>query len=123
MAAESGASGFDDRLARMEGTMRQLEMVQSNLKWGGGITLGVLAIVAGILIAVVVLALERSFTLTDLMTDIKADTTKVVTAMDYIREDMSEIKSDTNGLQQDLQAVAEAVGAKLEQKKADLSPQ
>jgi hypothetical protein len=91
MVAEPDASGLDDRLARMEATMRQLETVQADLKsgqwwlqWGGGAAAFVLGTVVAVLVAVVVMTLERSFTLTDRMTDIKADTSKVATAIDYL---------------------------------------
>jgi hypothetical protein len=131
MAAESGASGgFDERLARMEATMRQLETVQADLKsgqwwlqWAGGSAAVVLGIVAAVLVAVVVMTLERSFTLTDRMADIKADPSKVATAIDYLREDVSQIKTDTGALRSQLATVAEAVGAKLQEKKAEVAPQ
>jgi hypothetical protein len=130
MAAEPDASGFDDRLARMEATMRQLESVQADLKsgqwwlqWGGGAAAFVLGTVVAVLVAVVVLTLERSFTLTDRIADIKSDTSKGATAMDFLREDVSEIKLHTNAVRSDLERVAEAVGAKLQEKKAELVPQ
>jgi hypothetical protein len=130
MAAEPNVSPLDDRLARVEATMRQLETVQADLKsgqwwlqWGGGAAAFVLGTVVAVLVAVVVMTLERSFTLTDRMTDIKADTGKVVTAIDYLREDVSEIKIDTSALRSELANVAAAVGVKVEEKKAELSPQ
>jgi hypothetical protein len=121
---------LDDRLARVEATMRQLETVQADLKsgqwwlqWGGGAAAFVLGTVVAVLVAVVVMTLERSFTLTDRMTDIKADTGKVATAIDYLREDVPEIKIDTRALRSELASVAAAVGAKAEEKKAGLAPQ
>lgn len=108
--------------------MQQLETVQADLKsgqwwlqWGGGAAAFVLGTVVAVLVAVVVMTLERSFTLTDRMTDIKADTGRVVTAIDYLREDVSEIKNDTSALRSELASVAAAVGAEVEQK-AELAP-
>jgi hypothetical protein len=130
MTAEPDVSPLDARLARVEGTMRQLETVQADLKsgqwwlqWGGGAATVVLGTVVAVLVAVVVMTLERSFTLTDRMTDIKTDTSKVATAMDFVREDISEIRIDTSALRSELARVAAAVGVPPEEKKAELAPQ
>jgi hypothetical protein len=112
----------------MEAAVRQLEAVQADLKsgqrwlqWGGGTAAAVLAIVATTLVGVVVLQLQRSDALSDRIASVQVDTGKTATEMEFLREDVAEIKRDTQILRSDVQRVAEALDAKLEER-TELAP-
>lgn len=123
MADESDVGRFDDRLAQMEVAMRRLETVQADLesgqrwlRWGGGTAATVLVVVAATLVGVVVLQLQRSYDLSDRIAAVQVDTGKAATALEFVREDVAEIKNDTKILRSDLQSVADSLGVKLEQR-------
>lgn len=129
MTVDSEANRFDDRLARMEATVRELQSVQADLrsgqwwlKWGGGTASVVLGIIIAVLVGVVVVNLDRNFSLTDQLTNVRVDTGNLTTSMSFVREDVSEIKSDVKALRADLGRVAEAVGAKMDEQKTELVP-
>ena len=116
MTAESDASRLEDRLGRMEAAMSDLKNDQADLKsgqrwltWGAGI-------VCAVLVAVVAVNLDRNSALGDRVAEVQVTIGQLTTTMDFVREDVSEIKTD-------VKAVAAAVGANLpDEKKAELVP-
>lgn len=79
--------------------------------------------VVAVLVAVVAVDLARGFVLGDRVADVQVDTGKIATTMDFVREDVSEIKADIKAVRSDLERVAAAVGAtQPEEKKAELAP-
>lgn len=123
MAESPERSRIDERLTRMEATVRERQGVQKELRdtrcwlrWGGGTATAVLGIVTAVLVAVIMVNLTRSFVLTDQLADLRIDTGTLTSTMSFVREDVAEIKSDVKAMRGELRSVADAVGAKLEQK-------
>jgi hypothetical protein len=111
----------DERFERLEATMREIEKVQSELrseqtglKWMAGIVVGILVAGTGV-------SLTRSFVLSDSVAAVQVDTGKISTTLEFVREDVSELKSDVKAVRIDLERVAVAVGVNQPpEKKAEL---
>jgi hypothetical protein len=121
MAAELGTGQSDDRVARLETTVREIEKLQTelrsdraSLKWMAGLVVAILVAVTGV-------GLARSFVLSDRVADVQVDTAKIATAIGFVSDDVSEIKSDVKAIRSELANVAAAVGAtRPDEKKAEL---
>jgi hypothetical protein len=105
--------------ARLEATMREIERVQTELrseqtwlKWMAGSVVAVMLAGTGI-------GLSRSFVLSDRLADVQVDTAAIRV---IVEKDVTAIRSDVEKMRADIQRVADAVGAKLEEKKAELPP-
>jgi hypothetical protein len=108
-----------DRLARMEAALRDIERVQTELrseqtwlKWMAGTVVAVLLAVTGV-------GLSRSFVLGDRLADVQVDT---ATIRVIVEKDVTAIRSDVEKMRADIERVGDAVGAKLQENRAELSP-
>jgi hypothetical protein len=110
----------------MEATMRAIERVQTELrseqtwlKWMAGTVVAVFLAVTGV-------SLSRSFVLGDRLADVQVDTAtiRVIAEKDIsaIRSDVDAIRSDVEKMRADIARVGDAVGAKLKENGAELSP-
>lgn len=120
MPQATDADRFDQRLAQMDKAMNKMQSIQAELKtgqrwllWSGGTAVAVLGLVTAVLVAVVVVNLQRGYALTDQLYDVRADAGTLKTTMEFVREDVSEIKTDLKAARVDIESVARAVGADL----------
>jgi hypothetical protein len=85
----------------MTATQAELQSGQSNLKWGGGILITAFIAMVSILIAVVVVDINRAFTLGDRVADTQATSQRTESLLNTTRQDVIEIKSDVKSVQRD----------------------
>jgi hypothetical protein len=118
MAADPDAARFEARFERMETTMRAIEKVQTELrseqtwiKWYAGAVITVL-------VAVTVMFFNRSFVLSDDLSDVKVDT---ATIRVIAEKDIAAIASEVRAIRADLALIGDAVGAKLHENRAELT--
>jgi hypothetical protein len=124
MAADPDAR-VDARMDRMEALIRDIESRQHTLQagqrsflWAVGL---IGAFVAAVVGGLVTLDLSRIFTLGDRLASVETQTGQITAAIPFLREDIAEIKTDVKAVRSDLERIAVAVGAELDQKKAELT--
>jgi hypothetical protein len=99
--------------------MRAIERVQTELrseqtwlKWMAGTVVAVLLATTGV-------GLSRSFVLGDRLADVQVDT---ATIRVIVEKDVTAIRSDVEKMRADIERVGDAVGARLEENRAELPP-
>lgn len=92
----------------------ELRSERTSLRWMVGVVVTVALAVAG----VAGIGLQRSFVLTDRLADVRVDTS---TIRIIAEKDISAIKEDVEAMRADLERVGDAVGAKLNENRAELS--
>jgi hypothetical protein len=55
------------------------------------------------------------------LASVETQTGQITAAIPFLREDIAEIKTDVKAVRSDLERIAVAVGAELDQKKAELT--
>lgn len=103
--------------------MRELQSVQTELrtnqrwmKYGGSAIVAIAVGAFAVMASFVAIDLSRIFALGDRLADVQTDTGRISASMDFVRDDVSEIKIDMKAVRSDLERVAAAVGAKLDEK-------
>jgi hypothetical protein len=107
----------DDRLARLEATIREIERVQTEFRAEQTWLTWMAAPVVAVMVAGTGVGLSRSSVLGDRLADFQIDT---ATIRVIVEKDVTAIRSDGAKMRADMRRVGDAVGAELEEKRAEL---